>query len=92
MNNSSGLDFSGFLLEHNTDDIALKDTEYHGINLCDDTVVRHAPLILCSHKFTTGNNKRNYERIFPNVSRKICIDFRPEHTNLASDAYLQNKK
>jgi hypothetical protein len=70
---------------------------HHPVNICVDRMVRHAPFIICSHGATRESNERQYERIFPNTSKCLPVDPRPEHANLASDSYLgarcnKNKK
>lgn len=88
---SDKLDFSEFLLDNKAPIGGLETTVHHPIDICVDRMVRHAPFIICSHGATRESNERQYERIFPNSSKCLPIDPRPEHANLASDAYLGAK-
>ena len=79
------------LSENKNKIVAQDDSNYHGVDLKDETVINHPPLVVCRFKNTDENNFRNVERIFPDKPLKNVIDPRPVTVGLSQKDLRKTK-
>ena len=71
--------------------VASNESNFHEIDLNDEKMINHPPLIICSFRNTHENNVRTEERLFPNKALENVIDPRPVTVGLSQQDLRKEK-
>lgn len=71
--------------------VGSNEPDFHGIDLKDEKMINHPPLMICSFTNTDENNMRNVSRLYPDKPLENVIDPRPVTVGLSQKDLRKNK-